>query len=256
MAATQDYLPGRAADVYLPDSATRAPVVVLVLVPGGGWLTAERGGLAPLAEYLASHGMFVVNATHRAVGEGGGYPSMVQEVVCSIDFAAERARQAGLTVSQVVVLGHSSGGHLAALAALGGQRFRADCPYPPATVHGLIGLAGAYDVGKLADVAEPFFGASAAEQPQRWREGNPLTWVAQRTQAPALRVLLAHGRDDDTLPVGFTQSFAAALREAGHPVETVILPGQDHASIYSPKVIGSAVVEWVNRSGTPSASTA
>ena len=51
---TADYLPGLAADVVLPPRATRPPVVVLV--PGGGWHTADRSGLLPLARALADGG--------------------------------------------------------------------------------------------------------------------------------------------------------------------------------------------------------
>jgi len=51
---TQDYLPGLAADVHLPTGVRAAPVVVLV--PGGAWLTADRRGLTPLARSLAAAG--------------------------------------------------------------------------------------------------------------------------------------------------------------------------------------------------------
>jgi len=51
--STSEYLPGLEADVYLPSVAQAGPVPVVLLVPGGGWQTADRSGLAPLAAELA-----------------------------------------------------------------------------------------------------------------------------------------------------------------------------------------------------------
>ncbi len=239
--ATEEYLPGVAADVFLPKAARRAPVVVLV--PGGSWLTADRTGLLPLAADLAAHGMVAVAATYRAADDGVRFPVPVSDIVCAVDFAVGRARQAGIAPGPVLVLGHSSGAHLAALAALATAHFRGDCPYRPAQVDGLIGLAGPYDIMSLQDVAEPLFGVSSADDEAVWREGDPATWVRQR---PDLPVLLAHGAEDTTVSSTFTTSFARRLEDAGHPVEVQIVPGADHGGIYQPDVIGDRIIAWIH----------
>jgi acetyl esterase/lipase len=240
---SQDYLPGLAADLFLPAGASTAPVVVLV--PGGAWLTAEREGLTPLAEHLAAAGIVAVNTTHRAVEAGGRFPGPVENVVCAVDFAVRRAADEGIVASAVVVLGHSSGAHLAALAALGTDDFRASCPYPEAQIDALIGLAGTYDVTRLAELAAPLFGgATAAQAPDVWREGNPLTWVRRGARRADLEVFLAHGTADD-LPPSFTTAFGEALDTAGYDVTVDIIPGADHHTLYSADVIGPRVVDWV-----------
>jgi len=255
-ASTADYLPGVAADVYLPSPTTRAPVVVLI--PGGSWQTANRSGLGPLAETLAEHGMVVVNATYRAVKSGVRFPVPVADVVCAIDFAADRARQAGISAGPIVVLGHSSGAHLAALAALRGPHFRRDCPYPPAQVSGLVGLSGTYEVTQLQYLAQPLFGVAAGTDPALWHDGDPMDWVKERTAPPAMPVLLAHGAADDLLSPTFTEVFARALQGAGHPVQLEIVPGANHQTIYTPRVIANTVITWIDTfpserptSGTP-----
>ena len=45
-------------------SSQQRPVVVLV--PGGGWLTADPNGLRPLAARLAARGVPTVTITYRA----------------------------------------------------------------------------------------------------------------------------------------------------------------------------------------------
>jgi acetyl esterase/lipase len=240
LAGTQDYLPGRAADVFLPEGATRAPVVVLI--PGGGWASADPSGLRPLADELAAHGMVAITATYRAADVGARFPQPVADVVCAADFAAARSRAAGIEPGPVVLLGHSAGAHLAALAALAPDRFRTGCPYPPADADGLVGLAGPYDVLAVPALAEPLFGVPLAGHRTLWRGGDPLTLVGNR---PRLPVLLAHGAEDDLVPPSLTTAFADRLRGAGHRVRVEMVPGADHGSIYRPAVIAPLLTGWL-----------
>lgn len=242
LAATEDYLPGVAVDVFLPESVTRAPVVVLI--PGGGWQTADRDGLRPLADALADAGIAAFTATYRIGTDSARFPVPVADVVCAVDFAAARARRAGLTLGPVAVLGHSSGAQVAALAALAPRHFRRDCPYPPARIDGLIGLAGAYDPIALRDLATALFGVPPEAAPGMWRAGTPATWASTN---PRLTVLLAHGTADTTLPTSFSVRFAHQLRTSGHPVELRLVPGADHASIYRPDVVSKLIAGWLHR---------
>jgi len=183
--------------------------------------------------------------TYRAVGAGGRYPEPVQDVACAVAFAVQRARDAGLVTGPVVVLGHSAGGHLAALAALGADHFTGTCPYPRVRIDGLIGLAGTYDVSKLPDLAQPLFGRRPAQDPAAWREGNPMSWVDQGAQRANLEILLAHGTSDTDLPSSFTNDFGAALRAHGYDVRVDAIQGATHQTLYSAAVIGPVAAAWV-----------
>ncbi len=240
LAATEEYIVGVAADVYLPDEVDVAPVVVTI--PGGAWVSVDRTGLGPLADRLAGNGIVVVNATHRPAADGARFPAPLRDVVCSVDFAVERSRAAGVEPDQVVVLGHSSGAHLAVLAALAADRFRGDCPYPPAQIDALVGLAGLYDVFEVADVAWGLFGSAPEQDPDTWREGSPATWLGERARLP---VFLAHGELDDLVPASSTEDFAAALVQSGHLVEVDIVTGAGHDDIYAPEAIAPALEAWI-----------
>ncbi len=246
---TQEYLPGVAADVFMPVTPRdHAPVVVLI--PGGAWRTAQRSGLAPLAETLAERGMIVVNATYRAANSGARFPEPVADIVCAVDFGVAQARLEHVVPGPVVVVGHSSGAQLASVAALEPARFRGTCPYPQVDPNGFVGLAGPYDLTEWQAVAAPMFTASPAQDPASWKDANPVTWAASRTGTDSLSVLLAHGADDLEVSLASSKNFAATLTKAGHRVQLTILPGVDHATIYTPGVIADPITTWITSLGS------
>jgi acetyl esterase/lipase len=240
--ATVDYLPGVAADVYTP-AVRRSSTPVVVLIPGGGWVTADRSGLAPLAERLSAGGAFVVNATYRAARDAVVFPRPVQDILCAAAFAADRARADGLAPGPMIVIGHSSGAHLAALAALGAVTPDGSCPYPARSPDGFAGLAGLYDISTATDAVAPLIGSSPRDAPDVWRAANAMTWVASR---PTLAVFLAHGDADELVPMSETSSFAAALEHSGHPVQVQIVPAAGHHDLYKPDVIAALLQDWID----------
>lgn len=245
---TSDYLPGRGADVVTSAAGepVRAPVVVLV--PGGGWDTADRSGLLPLARTLAAQGAFVVNATYRAGQDGARYPEPVRDVACAVSFAVAAARQRGVTPIGVIVAGHSAGGHLAALAALEPTRYAPGCPYDEARPTGLVGIAAAVDVRSLQGITAPFFGGTPDQRPDAWREGDPYAWTGADAESSRIPVLLLHGADDTLVPPASSERFTAALRAGGHDVALRIVPGSDHQSIYGADVAAPVLTAWLRTS--------
>jgi acetyl esterase/lipase len=227
------------AQVLLPSGD--GPSAVVVLVPGGGWRRADPGGLVPLAERLAGAGHAAATTTYRAADAGERFPTPVEDVLCAAASAAEQAVDAGVH-GPVVLVGHSAGGHLAALAALRPDDFRADCPYRDVVPDAVVGIAGAYDVGGLPGVALDLFGVPEDEDPDRWHQGDVLAWADQR---PALPALLVHGDADDVVPVTMSRDLAARLDWAGHPVEIEVLTDVDHLSVLQPDVVAPLLLDWL-----------
>jgi acetyl esterase/lipase len=245
--STEEYLPGLEEDLYVPARVASASAVPLVvMIPGGAWVTADRSGLAPLASYLSDHDLAVANAAIRGANADFRFPGPVQDVMCAVDAAVDRLRQRGLTPAPVVVMGHSSGAHLGALAALGAVEERGDCPYPHARIDAAVLLSGIYDPALAADVAQPLMGTTPHDDPDGWRSASALTWVANRPDVP---VFLAHGDHDQLVPMSSTTGFAAALERAGHAVQMDLVTGADHHEIYSPDAVGSEMVRWITALG-------
>jgi len=237
---SREYLPGLEAYPHVPDDVDAAPVVVMV--PGGSWISADPSGYGPLAEVLAGAGIVAVPVTIRAGEDGVTYPVPVEDVLCALAAGAAASTEAGVEPTSLVLLGHSSGAHLSAVAALAPDAVRPACEDPLVEADALVGLAGPYDIRDVAGMAETLFGVPAAEDPEAWTQANPVLLADRR---PDLPVLLLHGDADGVVPVDATRAFAAALEAGGHDTTVEVVPGADHASIYSAEVAGPRVTDWV-----------
>lgn len=237
--ASHDYLPGLAAFPHVPTGVTSAPVVVLV--PGGGWRSADPTGLQPLAQSLAERGVFAMPVVIRAADDGVVHPAPEQDVLCALADAAATARASGLEPERLVLLGHSSGAHLSALAALATDDYDPRCEDPTVTPDAVVGLAGPYDIRDFADAAAALFeeGADSA----RRDAANPVLRAGLR---PEVAFLLLHGDADDVVPPVFSTEFGTALVAGGHDTTVSVLPGEDHGSIYSPQVATEPVLDWLD----------
>lgn len=243
---TEEYLPGLEADLWEPAIPATGPVVVLI--PGGAWVSADRAGLAPLASALSDAGMTVVSATYRTASSDTYFPEPLHDVLCAVAYAAAVPTAAVPTATgdasgPVVVVGHSAGANLAALAALTPEETGDTCPYAPAAPDALVGMAGPYDVADLSWLAVALFGVPLEDDPGLWEDGDPMVQAAHRAEVPAF---LLHGQDDLTVDVTSSSGFATALEDGGHDVTLEVVAGADHSAIYRAEVAGDRLIEWID----------
>ena len=236
--------PAESTRLFLPGAGEHVstPVPLVVLVPGGGWISADPAGLVPLAEDLQERGTAVATVTYRTAADGAYFPLPVQDITCDVAYVAAQVGERGTEVSEVVLVGHSAGAQLAALVALG-QDADAECSDALVPVDRFVGIAGPYDVSQ-APPAALLFGPERSGTDQ-WAEGNPLTYADSRPQVP---VLLLHGHLDAVVPIAFTEQFAAALEAGGHEVTTRYVDEADHQSIFGATMVGPLLAEWLDLS--------
>ena len=239
-----EYLPGLEARFYPITDA--GPAALLVMVPGGGWQTADPTGLDGLARELGDSGIFTATVEVRAGQDEVLYPVPIEDVLCAVAFVVTTARSEGIESGPVIVLGHSTGAHLGALAVLATSDYSPACPDPVVVPDALIGMAGTYDVGVVPDIARRLFGVSPEADPALWESGNPVLRAGLRPEVP---VLLIHGDADDLVPTSFTTEFAEALERGGHVVTVEIVTGADHHEIYSAGASGALIADWTEQLG-------
>lgn len=250
------FVPSASSETYPPTGIPRGRTVPVVLtIPGGSWQTSDRSGLAPLAQRLASAGAFVVKSSYRAGDVGALFPLPLQDVRCAAGYAVAAVVSAGWKPGPLILVGHSAGGHLVALAGVSGDALDAPCQDPVPHIDGVVGLAGVYDAADVGGLIAPFFGVARAADPALWDSGDPIRYVAAGRTPKPLSVLLIHGDADSVVPLSQSESFARALRAAGIPVALDVLPGRDHLSLIEPAVSGDAIAAFVAALSTVGAAT-
>ena len=111
-----------AGDLYLPKGA--GPFPALIGVHGGGWVQGARGQFQHWGKYLAERGIALFAISYRFAKRGQKtFPEAVQDVLAGIQFIRGNAKEFNIAPDRIGVFGHSAGGNLGALAALGGSRF-------------------------------------------------------------------------------------------------------------------------------------
>jgi acetyl esterase/lipase len=217
--------PEHVADLRVPDD-TRPPHRVAVLVHGGFWLAPwERDLMDGLAVTLTRDSWATVNVEYRRSGAGGGWPATGEDVCTALDGVAALAAEWGLTLDDVVLIGHSAGAQLALLA---GARNAAVRPRLVVGLSGVLDLHAAH-AERLGDGAVARL-LGDPPPPAALRDASPLANLP--VGAP---LLLAHLACDPLVPAAHSRAFAAAARSAGDAVTHLELDGDDHFALIDPR---------------------
>jgi acetyl esterase/lipase len=213
-------------DVYSPPTGTGYPV--LFFVHGGSWKDYNKELFAPVAMKLLPEDMVVVIPDYTRYPDAS-YEQMVDEVAAALVWTLERIDQYGGDPERVIVAGHSAGAHLAGLAVMD-PRFLARYGHSDSEVCAFVGMSGVYDIRAeydywLARGTYPRVIVEVMGGETNFRQASPLHHV--RADLPP--ILLIHGDRDETVPLGITTQFHAALQAVGAASELEIFTGQGHA---------------------------
>jgi peptide-methionine (S)-S-oxide reductase len=235
--------PGQFGDLYLPDGPGPHPVAVVV--HGGCWRSlASLDYTSHLSRALARDGWAAWNLEFRRIDEpGGAWPGILEDVALGADHLRSIAAEHQLDLERGVVLGHSSGGHLALwLAARAGLeddpadvRLRGRAPL---RLRGVVGLAAITDLddfhqregrGCGPTVVADLLGGDPSALPVRLA----LTSPAERLPLGVAQLLVT-GREDRTVPLAHVRAYGARAAGAGETVEVVDVPGAGHFEVVAP----------------------
>lgn len=216
---------------YRPDADEPMPIVVYC--HGGGWTIGDLDTHDAQARQLANGtGALVLSVDYRLAPEHP-YPAALQDAVAAMRWAAEHAPSNGGDPDRLAVAGDSSGGNLAAAAALwardhGGPALAAQCLlYPVVDVRDGGASWEAYGEGYALDA-----------ESMAWFNANYVPDPAQRAH-PYASPLVAH--DLAGLPPAVVavagcdilhdqgEAYADRLETAGVPVRRFCHPNLPHS---------------------------
>ena len=210
-------------DLY-PASRPQAPIVVFL--HGGAW----RGGDARHAAYAAE--TFVHAGAHYAVPEFAtvmavGLDGMVAQVRGAVAWLARNATTFGGDATRIHVIGHSSGGHLAANVLVTDWQLLG---LPADTVHGGMCVSGMFDLAPVRLSAR----SSYVKFDDRIEHDLSPQRHLGRLRCP---VIVAYGDQESPEFQRQSRDFAASLEQSGHLDRLIVGRGHNHFEL--PETLGS-----------------
>lgn len=217
------------------------PFPVVAIIHGGCWLSAyDLRLMDAMATDFTERGYATWNLEYRRVGDaGGGWPGTFLDIANGIDHLQTLAEAQPLDLEQLVVVGHSAGGHLALWAGSRGGLPRKSPLYTgmPLQPAGVVSLAGIVDLADYYDpnsgcggAVDDLIGATPDSIPERYRQTSPVNLPLMNVP----RILLT-GTEDPIVPTTHVNRYLAdrpdlegllqarEIRRVGH--FEVIAPG-------------------------------
>ena len=224
-------------DVHAPPGAKNLPVVFWI--HGGGWQTGDKTMVALKPKAFMDAGFVFVSINHRllpTVDMG----AITRDVASALGWVHKNIAAHGGDPARVLVMGHSSGGQLAALMCTDDRYAKAE-GFALTMIRGCVPVdADTFDIPAIIEVAEtrarahhlplPTYGhrQKFGDDPAKHRDFSAVTHVARDKGIPPFLILHIAGHPDTGAQA---RRMANTLEAAGIPVKVVAGRETTHASI-------------------------
>lgn len=190
-------------DIYRPKNAPEK-LPAIVCIHGGGWGKGAKIHHRKVAQALAAEGYVTASIDYRLSGEAK-FPAHIHDCKAAVRFLRANANEYGIDADHIGAIGHSAGGHLAALLATSGGVVELDGDGGNAefssAIQAVVPMGGQTDFmsernrekSASAAIWQAFLGGSQDEVPETYRLASPLTHLDEN-DPPAW---LISGEKDD-----------------------------------------------------------
>ena len=257
-------------DIVAPADGAKHPVVILI--PGGAWLTASRYTWYQMAVKLAENGFTAASIEYRLIG-AANYSEIIGDAKAAVRYLRAHADELNIDGSKIAVMGASAGGYLAVMLGVTGDKTEkftfGDNLDQSSAVQAVIDCFGPTDLTRLADdlsderkkdYASPSsfpsvfvngiagykgrHGGSVLETPTTAQDSNPLNYIGKNTPP----FLIFHGDSDKTVSVSQSKILHEALTAHNIDSTLYIINGGEHATKYfhQPEVL-RIILDFLNR---------
>lgn len=251
-------------DVMIPE--TKPKNIGVILIVSGYWKSKKSDIPSEEALLRGQHwaqgllnGGFTIFLVRHGSTPRYPVPEMVGDIKRSVRFVRLHAKEYGVDPNHLGIVGGSSGGHLALMAALTADDGKADAKDPVEKISSRVQAVmtwfppvdfinwGGENTYKMIEKARPtlfqeMFGKITDLETQL-KSVSPIYYLT--AEAPPL--FLVHGDADKTVPLQQSQILKAKYEELKRPVQLTIQPGGPHT--YWPGIEKNypAIWEWFDR---------
>ena len=224
-------------DVHAPAVAKNLPVVFWI--HGGGWQTGDKSMVALKPKAFTDAGFVFVSINHRLLPtvEMG---DIIRDVASALGWVHKNIATHGGDPTRLLVMGHSSGGQLAALMCTDDRYGKAE-GFSLTMIRGCVPVdADTFDIPAIIEVAEtrarvhhvplPTYGhrQKFGDDAAKHRDFSTVTHVARNKGIPPFLILHIAGHPDTGAQA---RRLAAVLGAAGISAKVVAAREATHASI-------------------------
>ncbi len=215
--------PGETLDVF-PAAAPDAPV--LFYVHGGYWRALSKGDFSFVAPSFVADGAMVVVPDY-ALCPTVTIEHITLQMVKALAWTWRHAAAYGGNAQRLAVVGHSAGGHLAAML-LSCRWKQVDDDMPVQPLAGALAISGLYDLEPLRHA--PFLQADLRLTPQQVARCSPAFFPRPKVGADSGKLFVAVGADESDEFLRHNQLIRDQWGPTAVPVcETV--PGKNHFTV-------------------------
>ena len=224
-------------DVHAPAGAKNLPVVFWI--HGGGWQTGDKSMVARKPKAFMDAGFVFVSINHRLLPHVD-MGTINRDVAAALGWVHRNIAKHGGDPTRLLVMGHSSGGQLAALMCIDDRYIKAEGMALTA-IKGCVPVdADTFDVPAIIEMAEtrsrvhhlplPTYGhrQKFGDDPAKHRDFSAVTHVARDKGIPPFLILHIAGHPDTGAQA---RRLAAVLEAAGVSAKVVAGRETTHASI-------------------------
>ena len=224
-------------DVHAPAGAKNLPVVFWI--HGGGWQTGDKTMVALKPKAFMDQGLVFVSINHRllpTVDMG----AIARDVASALGWVHKNIATHGGDPTRLLVMGHSSGGQLAALMCTDDRYGKAE-GFSLTMIKGCVPVdADTFDIPAIIEMAEtrarvhqlplPTYGhrQKFGDDPAKHRDFSAVTHVARNKGIPPFLILHIAGHPDTGAQA---RRLAAVLEKAAISAKVVAGRETTHASI-------------------------
>lgn len=216
--------PNESLDLFVPDDPVQgAPV--LVFVHGGYWRSLDKADHSFVAPPFVAQGACVV-VINYALCPAVTVPDIARQTARALAWVARNIAAFGGDPARISVVGHSAGGHLAAMMlACDWSAFGADLS--PHLVHQAVSISGLFDLAPIQQT--PFLQSSLQLTDTHVHQASPAHWPAPRVVGGRGQLMALVGGDESS---EFLRQNALIQHAWGPEVVPVCesLPGLNHFS--------------------------